>query len=110
MESEAEKYLLSGEESKRLTDEAIAAARERGCVCTYPDVWMKSPDRVAWTAEVVEHDDCKVVRPETQHCVWCGQITWGPNDEGHMIVSFVYPFSEYPMHRDCYFEHGDWTP
>lgn len=44
---------------KPAVDAAIAAARERGCTCTYPDVWFVSTTKDgSYTAVVADHETC----------------------------------------------------
>lgn len=43
-----------------MVDAAIATAREQGCTCTWPDVWLVGLD-AAQKAVVVDHDECREV-------------------------------------------------
>ena len=49
----------SAELTSRLADEAVVAARERGCTCTFPDIWLtKGNDEAEWSAMVPAHEEC----------------------------------------------------
>lgn len=53
---------IPDEEARRITDNAVVRAREKGCTCPNPEVWFMSPDDGrTWMAQVLDHETCSSI-------------------------------------------------